>query len=63
MNDDSRRAAAICTDCGNVFAVQVRADGTVRPIGTGVTCSCGSDSFDVLDGTPTLEDGQDRTEA
>ncbi|WP_049924628.1 hypothetical protein [Halopiger djelfimassiliensis] len=52
------RAAAVCTACENVLAVTVWEDGSVHPIGTGATCSCGNETFDVLDDSE-LEDVPD----
>lgn len=34
-----------CTECGNVYPVQVTGDDEFRPIGTKGICSCGNDAF------------------
>ena len=43
------RTVAICQDCGSALAVRVLPDGSIRPIGTGTTCSCGGETFEVAD--------------
>ncbi|SDR44962.1 hypothetical protein [Natronobacterium texcoconense] len=65
MSENRRRAAAICMECGNALAVQVCPDGSVRPIGTGTNCSCGSDAFQVLEssGFPDGDEKRSRHEA
>lgn len=50
MSEEStRRAAARCTDCGNVHPVAVQDDGTLRPIGNDGHCACGNDDFRRID--------------
>lgn len=52
MSDEaeSRRAAAICENCGTAFSVRIGPEGDVRPIGTGqgADCTCGDGNFRVL---------------
>lgn len=57
MSEEStRRAAARCTDCGNVFPVKVREDGSLRPIGNDGRCPCGNDAFRRIDPEETVPD-------
>ncbi|QSW99205.1 hypothetical protein [Haloterrigena alkaliphila] len=42
------RSVAICRQCQSALAVRILSDGSIRPIGTGTTCSCGGESFTVL---------------
>lgn len=37
-----------CTECGGVYPVQTKADGHLRPIGTGGSCECGNTEFELL---------------
>ncbi|AFZ71439.1 hypothetical protein [Natronobacterium gregoryi] len=65
MGEQPQRAAAICTECGNALAVQVWSDGSIRPIGTGVECSCGCETFEVLESSvsvPSPDDERERSE-
>ncbi len=52
MGDDnkSRRAAAICENCGTAHSVRIGPEGDVRPIGTGQgpQCSCDDGDLHVL---------------
>lgn len=52
MGEDSRtrRAAAICEQCGTAHSVKIDGDGEVFPLGTGAgpKCSCGESQFQIL---------------
>lgn len=56
MDSGARRAAAICTQCDNVIAVQILADDTVQPIGIDGECSCGNETYQILSDEPTSTD-------
>jgi|GEM_PF-6060413 len=45
---ERERAAAVCEHCGSCHVVRVRADGSVRVIGTNGTCECGGNDYRVL---------------
>lgn len=68
MPIEGERAVAICRQCGSALAVRIPADGSIRPIGTGSTCSCGGASFELVgdDETNTggdeIADGDDERE-
>ncbi|ELY57521.1 hypothetical protein [Natronolimnohabitans innermongolicus] len=51
------RSLAICRECQSALAVRILADGSIRPIGTGTTCSCGGDAFDVVGERADVETG------
>lgn len=48
--NETRRAAAICDNCGTAHSVRIGPEGDVRPIGTGqgTECTCGSNDFRIL---------------
>ena len=53
MPAKGERSVAICRQCGSALAVRILPDGSIRPIGTGTTCSCGGESFDVIGDRPS----------
>ncbi|MBZ6496651.1 hypothetical protein [Natrinema longum] len=48
-NDDKRRAAAECDDCGEIGIVQIWPDGSLQPLGQSNFCDCESPSLAVLE--------------
>ena len=56
MPVEGQRSVAVCRQCSSALAVRVLADGSIRPIGTGDTCSCGGDSFEVVGDLETTDD-------
>lgn len=56
MPVQGERSVAICRQCESALAVRILADGSIRPIGTGTTCSCGGDAFDVIDAQGSNDD-------
>ncbi|WP_207591616.1 hypothetical protein [Halomontanus rarus] len=58
-DNEPRRAAAVCRNCGTAHAVRVGPDGEIRPIGTGhgTECTCGDgDLRAISDDAAVLED-------
>lgn len=56
---DTKRAAAICEQCGAATAVRVDSDGKIRPIGsgTGECCTCENADLRIMnDDSDILED-------
>ncbi|MFC4246437.1 hypothetical protein ACFOZ7_05430 [Natribaculum luteum] len=47
--EGTEKTAAICEQCGSIFAARLWPDGTVRPIGTGERCPCGSERFRLVE--------------
>ena len=35
-----------CTECRTIYPVQTTPDGSLRPVGTDGTCTCGNDEFE-----------------
>lgn len=61
MAEKKQRAAAICDNCGSVHAVRLRADGEIRPLGTGngTDCTCEDSDLRIMDHDTTIPDGED----
>ncbi|MFC7141633.1 hypothetical protein ACFQMA_17570 [Halosimplex aquaticum] len=47
---DEEALVGECTECGQVYSLQMGADGAVVPLGTDGTCQCGNDEFEPLTG-------------
>lgn len=45
--ETNRRGIAQCAKCEEIYAVRVREDGTIYPIGAGA-CVCGSTEFALI---------------
>lgn len=45
---NSRRIAAKCAHCAQIYAAAKLADGTIQPIGLRAGCRCGGETFHVL---------------
>lgn len=57
--NEKRRAAAVCDNCGTAHAVRIGPDGEIRPIGTGhgPECTCGDGDLRIMsDDADVLED-------
>ena len=46
---------ARCTECRKIYPVQQGEADRHRPIGTGGSCGCGNDEFELLDSEPAFE--------
>lgn len=60
---EARRAAAICEHCGSCHVVRIKADGTVRVIGTNGSCECGGSDYRILGADATESARGERREA
>ncbi len=45
----------MCRSCNSVFVSEIRADGSIRPIGVSEECTCGNGEFRPITETKTLE--------
>lgn len=62
FQDDIRRVATCCTDCGSVYAARRWPDGTLRIIGRD-GCQCGSNDLTVVDDPDEVDgDGKNPTD-
>lgn len=48
MEGKNQKTIARCNECGDIYSVTVRDDGSIHVIGNAGPCSCGSTDFTVL---------------
>ncbi|WP_176393142.1 hypothetical protein [Natronolimnobius baerhuensis] len=49
------KTVGMCRSCNSVFVSEIRADGSIRPIGVSEECTCGNGEFRPITETKTLE--------
>ncbi|WP_222919926.1 hypothetical protein [Natrinema sp. SYSU A 869] len=56
---DREKAAGLCDNCGELFTVWARRDGTVRPVSPYNACPCDDPSYRVVDEDEVFDNGDE----